>query len=88
MKSKKGRWKMKAKPNKAWSSSGRKHSKVKIQRQQKNSLTSIHGMGIGAGIMAIGWLVAVSVITITGILIFVPSAGMALSKYLKKHKKH
>lgn len=73
-----GRWKMKIK----------KHSKAKIQKQQKNSLTSVHGMGIGAVVMTIGWLIAAGLVTIIGVLIFIPSAGMALSKYFKKNKKH
>lgn len=67
----------------------KKHVKTKIQRKQKNSLfSSIHGMGIGVGVAVIGWLIAASVVTIIGILIFVPSAGIVLSKYFKQHKKH
>ncbi|MDO8570908.1 MAG: hypothetical protein Q7R97_04965 [Candidatus Daviesbacteria bacterium] len=66
----------------------KKHSTAKIQKKQKNSLTSIHGMGIGAVVMAIGWLIAASMVTIIGVLIFVPSAGMALAKHFKKIKKH
>lgn len=67
----------------------KKHSKAKIQKQQKSNLfSSIHGMGIGAGVAIIGWLLAVSVVTIIGVLIFIPSIGIALSKHFKKHKKH
>lgn len=67
----------------------KKHSSIKkYNKQNNNKLSSVHGMGIGAGVAIIGWLIAVSIVTVIGIIIFVPSAGVALSKYFKKSKKH
>lgn len=67
----------------------KKRSSVKKYNKQKNGIfSSTHGMGLGAGVVVIGWIITASIVTIIGIIIFIPSAGIALSKYLKKQQKH
>lgn len=47
--------------------------------------TPIHGVGLGVVLIIIGWLITLGLVTLVGVIIFVPSAGAMVMKYLKKN---
>lgn len=48
----------------------------------KHPKAPIRGAGIGLVVMVVGWLFVMSLVTLIGVIIFIPSAGVMIMKAL------